>query len=282
MKTVKSITEMLKQDDLITSKLEVYTEPNITDPTIYTDILNAIPEINNKIRLFCRSTSQTSRRLVTPIMMNAGNTPYRTLKQILAQIEDTKTKIISFLSEESDLKHEFINEVPSTINTESKKVSTVVQRYTKKHLSLFRKFPYLESTFRELHSLIEAYNEVLKNKNIPADWDKEDFEREEVKGNLGLGIRNAVRDFIQSGRISGSALELLEAHGVSPFEAVHVISRFFMAQSDSPYSYAEYNNFIDQTVELWKDHYLQALERLGLDNQYVEKASGKFKTDDVS
>lgn len=128
MKTVKSISEMLKQDDLITSKLEVYTEPSITDPTIYTDIVDAIPQINDKIRLFCRSTSQASRRLVTPIM-NASNSPYRTLKQLLAQIENTKSKIVSFVSESSDLKQDFIDEVSSTITENTKSVSTVLLLY---------------------------------------------------------------------------------------------------------------------------------------------------------
>lgn len=273
---VDTIVKFFANDGL-GSRLDVCCDnAPVTDPLIYKDIVEKIPEVNSKINLFCRSTSQTSRRLVTPIMMNATNSPYRILRQMLAQIQDCKTKINGYLNNDKNITDQVKKElglvVASTAKTE---YMGIADKYQKAKAEQLKIFPYLESMLRELHSLIEAYYEIKKNKNIPDDWDEEDFEKEEVKANLGLAIRNSIKEFIQGGRINGSSLELFEAYGVSPMEAFAEISAFFASQKDTPYTYEEYNQFIDDTVDKYKDNHLQVLQRLGLNAHYVSKCTSK-------
>lgn len=272
----ESLSNYLSNNGSITSLIDITKNPPVTDVEIYKDIVEKIPAVNDKIKLFCRSTSQTTRRLVTPIMMNASNSPYKTLKQILAQIEDLKSKIHGFLDSESLATEELKDGISSALSTiPHPSLESTVLRYTKRQMKLFRQFPYLESTLRELHSLIESYYEVMRNKNIPEDWDEIDVEKAEIAGNLGLAVRNGIKDYMQVGRLSASTMELFEAHGVSPFEAAHEISSFFKASTEIPYSYDQYNDFIDKTVIKYKEHYKKALVRLGLDANYIEKAASK-------
>lgn len=266
-----SLSGYLTINNIQVSKLDVCKNPPTTDVQIYKDIVENIPEINDKIRLFCRQTSQTCRRLITPIMLNASNSPYRTLKQLLAQIEDVKGKIIGFLSQESDINNNIKNDINS-LNP-----NTDFDTYNKKQLELYRQYPYLESSLRELYSLIQAYYEIKKNKNIPDDWDELDFEKEEIKSNLGLGFRNGIKDFIQTGRISGSTMELFEGLGVSPFEALYEINAFIAASPAIPYTYEQYNAFIDKMAEKYESSHLKALDRLGLDSTYLSEASSSCK-----
>lgn len=270
---VEKLVNYLKQSELGVSKLDACKNPPITDVQIYKDIIEGIPEINDKIKLFCRSTSQTSRRLVTPIMMNASNSPYRTLKQILAQIEDVKSKVLSFVNADATIANELKNEIVSTVDAAS--LSNTVNKYTKKQISLYRQYPYLESMLRELYTLIESYYEVKRNKNIPDDWDELDFEKDEIKSNLGLGFRNGIKDIMQTGRVSGSTMELFEGLGVSPFECMYEINTFFNASPATPYTYEQYNAFIDAMCEKYKDHYEKALSRLGLDSNFLHKATSR-------
>lgn len=267
-----SLSGYLTINNIQVSLLDVCKNPPTTDIQIYKDIVANIPEINDKIRLFCRPTSQTCRRLITPIMLNASNTPYRTLKQILAQIEDVKGKVIGFLTQESDINNTIKDSI-NAINPNSQDFDV----YNKQQLALYRQYPYLESSLRELYSLIQAYYEIKKNKNIPDDWDELDFEKEEIKGNLGLGFRNGIKDVIQTGRISGSTMELFEGLGVSPFEAFSEINAFVSACPAIPYTYEQYNAFIDKMVEKYQSAHLKALQRLGLDSNYLDKATSSCK-----
>lgn len=277
---VETLVNYLSETEVGISKLDVYKNPPVTDVQIYKDIVNKIPEINDKIRLFCRGTSQTNRRLVTPIMMNTTNSPYRILKQILAQIEDTKSKIIGYINEESKInaetKHKLCTSLVPSFNADSEEqIDTVISQYSRRQLQLFRNYPYLEAALRELYSLIEAYYEIKKNKNIPDDWDEIQVELDEIKGNIGLGFRNGIKDYMQTMRVSGSTMELLEGYGISPFEVFSEIATFFNQNVSTPYTYDEYSDFIESMCEKYKDNYKKALSRIGLDSCFLEKAASK-------
>ena len=300
---VAMLKDSLGIDKLMVNSLNACAVEPVVNKEIYSVIAKNMPEINSKIKLFCRSDSQTTRRMITPIMLNSTNSPYRVLRQMLAQIENLKASITGNIVKVNTAKEEIIKEreryekefldsklAPVDPNNPPTTDQAVVRhkleikrevledKEMQLNAGIYQTYPYLASAIRELYSLVEAYNEIRINKGIPENWDELDFEREEINANVGLAVRNGIRDFISTGRVSGSSLELFESFGISPFEAFSEIAKFVTSSQNKTYTYEEYQFFIDDFVDRYKEHYKKALVRLGLNSNFLEKGSSRFLT----
>ena len=109
-----------------------------------------------------RKNTQHTNQLMTLTMLT--DSPYRRLRQSLAQIEDRRSAI------ESNLYEMKKGEIAFKELAEKDDELSILQCAWQKH-QLKRSKIYIEGALKELAVFQEAYEEIRKNNNIPVFWD---------------------------------------------------------------------------------------------------------------
>lgn len=234
-------------------------------------ISDFMPEVNRAVAAFSKQNSQTSSSLMTLTMLESG--PYRTLRQILAQIEKKRAalKENTYKSEKKKLDYEALKKQqdidPKDIDLEWNKRQLKMDKMAS---DIVDSTVHIEGALKELGAYQERYKEVMKNNNIPDNWDEEDFERAEIEHHIKSIFRNAVRDRMQGSHNMGT-MEYMEQFGINPITAYALVDQYLNTirqgiQENKGADIQAHYIFFDSMYDTFKDEYKKAMARVGLSN----------------
>ena len=208
-----------------------------------------------------RQNTQHTNQLMTLTMLT--DSPYRRLRQCLAQIEDRRSAI------ESNLYEMKKGEIAFKELAEKDDELSILQCAWQKH-QLKRSKIYIEGALKELAVFQEAYEEIRKNNNIPIFWDEEDAEMDEARHHIRQVFRQAFRDTQLTGHISQGNAEYLEQWGIHLQTAEAVIREYLrrtekMISEDRMPTIDHLYEFLDKCADMFQDEYIKVMKRIGLD-----------------
>lgn len=232
-------------------------------------IASNMPAINRGCRSLGKKDTQVTRKLMSLQMISC--TPYRTLRQILAQIENKRSAIKEntykalITSVEIDrLEDELAetNEV-SDLNEYDRKLKMI--ELHKKKTDLSDSAIYYEGAMKEIGSLQLTYKEVMKNNNIPEDWDERDMEEAEIGEHVRMVFEHFHRDILQTGKPNMGSMEYCQQFGLTPESVWQEVMNYM---NDALYDKGNIEHlyrWLDDMHEKYKDEYKKCMNRLGID-----------------
>ena len=167
-----------------------------------------LPELDTKTKSFGSNNSQTTLTMMSLTMLG-GQSIYRMLRQILAEVEKRKGAL-----SECQVTHALL---VNKIKQYEDKTGPVQQaKYRQACIDIVTLENKINGSFADLATLIDAYNNIKERHNIPDEWDEETFENEEKKHHVRRCFELMYRNILDSGRISSSTIEYLQQFGVHP------------------------------------------------------------------
>jgi len=167
-----------------------------------------LPELDTKTKSFGSNNSQTTLTMMSLTMLG-GQSTYRMLRQILAEVEKRKGAL-----SECQVTHALL---VNKIKQYEDKTGPVQQaKYRRACIDIVQMENKINGSFADLATLIDAYNNIKERHNIPDEWDEESFENEEKKHHVRRCFELMYRNILDSGRISSSTIEYLQQFGVHP------------------------------------------------------------------
>ena len=166
-----------------------------------------LPELAEKTRAFGSNNSQSTLSMMSLTML-CGHSPYRMLRQILAEAEKRK----------GALAEAQVNYAKALKRIEDLKDSDdpIKQaRYRQSMVNLATMEQKINGSFGDIATLIEAYNNI-KEKNGIEDWDEESFEKEEKKHHVRRAFELMYRNLLDGGRMSTATIEYCQQFGIHP------------------------------------------------------------------
>lgn len=228
-----------------------------------------MPEVNRTVSAFSKQNSQTTSSLMTLTMLESG--PYRTLRQILAQVEKKRAALKDNLYRVEKKKLAYYKH-ERMLNTEDDlEKQTHLLEMAKLESDIMDANVHIEAALKELGAYKQRYEEVCKNNNIPENWDERDFEAGEIEHHIKSIFRNGVRDRLQ-GSYNIGTMEYMEQFGINPITAYFMIDKYIAGVEDKIHSEgkgADINShycFFDEMYIVFKDEYKKAMKRIGLDS----------------
>ena len=143
------------------------------------------------------------------LTMLGGQSPYRMLRQILAEVEKRKGALT-----ESQVKHaRLVKGIKGLENT-----TDLVQQaqYRQKCVSIVTVENKINGSFKDIATLIDAYNNIKDTRGISDEWDEETFENEEKKHHVRRCFEMMYRNLLDTGRVCTSTIEYMQQFGVHP------------------------------------------------------------------
>ena len=208
-----------------------------------------------------RKNTQHTNQLMTLTMLT--DSPYRRLRQCLAQIEDRRTAIESNLYE---LKK---GEITLRELEQKDDELSILKTAWHKH-SLKRSKMYIEGALKELAVFQEAYEEIRKNNNIPILWDEEDAEMDEARHHIRQVFRQAFIDTQLTGHISQGNAEYLEQWGIHLQTAEALVKQYLhqteeMIKEGNMPTIDHLYKFLDDCADMFENEHMRVMKRIGLD-----------------
>lgn len=280
----------------------------LTDESL-NQIVEKMPEINRATKAFGKQNSQVTGRLMSLTML--GTSAFHRMKQCLAKIERKrgalkeniyrlrKDKIaLERLIDKRDSLKEELNKIlnpkevepnPLEGNYDTTAVSThrididvrvkelnwslqeIEIDIEEKVAGISDSNIYVEAALKEIGHYQTAYEQIMKNCQIPEDWNEKDFEEAEVEEHVKMAFLHAVRDVSMTGRLNVGTHEYLEQFGILPHAAFKLVSAYLqdidkkVAANQVPSINSLYD-FLDQMYDNFKGEYTKAVERIGLDH----------------
>lgn len=182
-----------------------------------------LAEINEKTRAFDRQNSQTTLSLMTLTMMT-GQSPYRMMRQIMAEIEKRKLALA-----ESQVTYAKNLKELEELEGKNDIVSQAEYRYKTVLLNTLEN--KINGSFKDIATLLDSYYSI-KEKNGIEDWDEQAFEQEEKKHHVRRGFELMYRNLIEGGRAERSTTEYLQQYGVHPQVCLAEVSGYIQFVSD--------------------------------------------------
>jgi len=295
---VNEVKEIILRADELVDKSNVFMQittrgadsKSLVDFKVFDDnklakLAKNMPEINRATHVFGKQNSQTTSKMMSLNMISQS--PYRRLKQCLAQIERKRSalkenifklrrdkveldrilyrktnlqneiKLYDKMSSEADLRELEFNLDMLNIEIQEKACNISDSNL------------YIEGALKEIGIYQEAYNEIKESHNIPDDWDEEDYERAEIEEHIKTAFLHAIRDLEMTSHLNVGTHEYLEQYGVNPQTAVFFVRGYLnnhsklMSEGEVPNVNLLYE-FLDQMYETFKGEYKHAMRRTGL------------------
>ena len=199
--TLKNVSNVFDQIAFRSSTANHPIEFHSIDENALQKISESMGEINRATRVLGRPNTQVTNKLMTLTMLN-DTSPYRVLRQCITQIEDRRKAIqdnlnrmrksnitINRFKEELEYLKEELNSLTVKATSFNDKMQLVKIRseiqlketaIDFKSAMISDNMIYIEGALKEIASFQEAYNQILKNHNIPENWDELDVENQEV------------------------------------------------------------------------------------------------------
>lgn len=166
-----------------------------------------LPELAEKTRMFGSQNSQHSLSLMTLTMMT-GHSPYRMMRQVLAEVERRKMALAESQVEHAKLlvDHEELSEKTDLVSRAKFKLNCVSIEHLEEKIN---------GSVVDIAVLIDAYHGIMEKNGI-TEWDEEDFEFGEKLFHVRRGFDLAYKDVILGGKVSNSTVEYTSQFGVHP------------------------------------------------------------------
>ena len=166
-----------------------------------------LPELDEKTRAFGSQNSQTTISMMTLTMLG-GQSPYRMLRQIMAEVEKRKGALT-----ESQVGHaKLVKEIK---RLEDKTDPVQQAQYRQKCVSIVTLENKINGSFKDIATLIDAYNNIKETQGI-TDWDEEAFEDAEKMHHVRRCFEMMYRNLMDGGRVQTSTIEYMQQFGVHP------------------------------------------------------------------
>ena len=256
-----SNSEIVKQkidESIITETTGFLVQTNNVNAHAVEKVNRFLPELDEKTRAFDRNNSKTTLSMMPLTMMN-GQSPYRMMRQIMAEVEKRKGALV-----EAQVKHaRILKEIEKLQDSED----TVSQaKYRQKCVNIVTMVSKINGSFKDIATLIDAYNNI-KEKNGIEDWDEQAFEKEEKKHHVRRGFELMYRNLLESGRASTSTIEYCQQYGVHPQVCLTEVSGYLqftterIANDDLPHA-NDLEDFLDEMADKYHLNADETAERL--------------------
>ena len=168
-----------------------------------------LPELDDKTKAFGSGNSQTTLTMMSLTMLG-GQSPYRMLRQILAEVEKRKGAL-----SESQVNHaKLVREIKKLESLTDDPVQAA--KYRKACVSITTLENKINGSFVDIATLIDAYNNIKETKGVSDEWDEEAFENEEKKHHVRRCFEMMYRNLLDGGRVATSTIEYMQQFGVHP------------------------------------------------------------------
>jgi len=168
-----------------------------------------LPELDQKTKAFGSSNSQTTITMMTLTMLG-GQSTYRMLRQILAEVEKRKNAL-----SESQVRHaKLVREIKKLENQTDDPVQAA--KYRKACVTITTLEGKINGSFADIATLIDAYNNIKETRGISDEWDEESFENAEKLHHVRRCFEMMYRNLLDTGRISTATIEYMQQFGVHP------------------------------------------------------------------
>ena len=223
-------------------------------------IASKMPEINRANHTAGRSQTQTTNQLMSLTMMT--DSPYRMMRQCLSQIERKRSAL-----EESYFKMKKKSIQIKQWYEKGDEMSVVKAQEAESQA--FRQKDYIDGALKEIATFQCAYDEIRKSHNIPEKWDERDAEIAEIDHHIKQAFRQAHRDVVQTGSITGGNMEYMEQYGIHIQTATKII-RDYVASEDEMISQGKMPTvqhlyaFLDSMAVQFNDAHKLVMKRIGI------------------
>ena len=207
-----------------------------------------------------RKNTQTTNQLMTLTML--CDSPYRRLRQCLAQIEEKRKALeesyFGMQKKKVQVQHWY-----------EKGDEMSVIRAQEAESNMIRQKDYIDAAFKEIATFQCAYDEIRESHNIPENWDEKDAELAEIDHHIKQAFRQAHRDMVNTGRIGLGNMEYMEQYGIHIQTATKIIADYIagedkmIAEGKMPtvkHLYA----FLDRMAETFHDAHKDVMQRIGI------------------
>ena len=168
-----------------------------------------LPELDTKTKAFGSQNSQTTISMMTLTMLG-GQSPFRMLRQILAEVEKRK----SALSDSQVAHAKLVRDIEKLEGQTDDPVQAA--KYRKACVSVTTLENKINGSFSDIATLIDAYNNIKETQGISDEWDESSFEDAEKKHHVRRCFEMMYRNLLDQGRISTSTIEYMQQFGVHP------------------------------------------------------------------
>ena len=236
--------------------------PNTTlSPKALAKICDRLPELQRAKTAVGRTNSQTTSTLMTMTML--ADSPYRQMKQCLAQIDSKRNALIEahFSTQKTKVRIKLWDK-------SEKELDHVKSQEAKVGIEQMR--TSAENAMKEIGMYQDIYDNIRTSHGIPENWDEEDFESSEIENAIRMGFRQAIQNLMSSDRIAISTVEYWEQFGIHPMVGEKLTREYMTSvqkeMSDGKFpSVQSMHLFLDQMVETFKDEHKHSLKRIGVD-----------------
>jgi len=223
-------------------------------------IASKMSEIDRANHTVGRSQTQTTNQLMSLTMMS--DSPYRMLRQCLSQIERKRVAL-----EEAYFKMK--KKAISIKEWYAKGDEISIIKAQEAEVRAFRQKDYIDGALKEIATFQCAYDEIRESHNIPEKWDERDAEIAEIDHHIKQAFRQAHRDVVQTGSITGGNMEYMEQYGIHIQTATKIIRDYaaseevMIAEGKMPtveHLYA----FLDRMALQFNDAHKLVMKRIGI------------------
>ena len=210
-----------------------------------------LPELDTKTKSFGSSNTQTTLTMMSLTMLG-GQSAFRMLRQILAEVEKRK----GALSESQVTHAKLVREIEKLENKTDDPVDAA--RYRKACVNITTLENKINGSFKDIATLIDAYNNIKETRGISDEWDEEAFENDEKKHHVRRCFEMMYRNMLEGERMHNSTIEYMQQFGVHPQVCEKEVKGYIaftedrIAQGEIPHA-NDLEEFLDEMGEkYWK------------------------------
>ena len=214
-----------------------------------------LPELDQKTKAFGSQNSQTTLTMMSLTMLG-GQSSFRMLRQILAEVEKRKGAL-----SDSQVSHaKLVKEIEKLEGQTDDPVQAA--KYRKACVSITTLEQKINGSYKDIATLIDAYNNIKETRGISDEWDEVAFEKEEKKHHVRRCFEMMYRNMLDGGRIHTSTIEYMQQFGVHPQVCEKEVKGYIaftedrIAQGEIPHA-----NDLEEFLDEMGDKYWEAADK---------------------
>ena len=197
------MTDIVKQEE----SAGFIIPKNVVNKAAVQKVQQYLPELAEKTAAFGSNNSQSTLAMMSLTML-CGHSPYRMLRQILAEAEKRKGAL-------AEAQVSYAKALKRIDDLKDSDDPIKQARYRQSCVNLATMEQKINGSFGDLATLIEAYNNI-KEKNGIKDWDEAAFEQEEKRHHVRRAFELMYRNLLDGGKMSTSTIENCQQFGIHP------------------------------------------------------------------